>query len=91
MKSQVNVKRQINVKTTNFSYEPESEETQEMGLQLVQHGDGVKDVSFSVEDLDAIVDTARERGCNIEKDIWEESDEFGKVENPPYLIFHNIR
>ena len=51
-----------------------------MGLHLVEHGDAVKDVSFAVEDLDAIVERAKERGCNIEKDIWEESDEFGKVE-----------
>ena len=26
-----------------------------MGAHLVKHGDGVKDVAFSVEDLDAIV------------------------------------
>ena len=28
----------------------------EMGDHLVQHGDGVKDVAFTVEDLDAIVE-----------------------------------
>ena len=27
----------------------------EMGDHLVMHGDGVKDIAFSVEDLDAIV------------------------------------
>ena len=34
------------------AYEPGNEE---MGAHLVKHGDGVKDVAFSVEDLDAIV------------------------------------
>ena len=61
------------------SYEPDSEETREMGSHLTRHGDGVKDISFSVEDLDAIMDRARQRGCKIVKDVWEESDEFGKV------------
>jgi len=51
----------------------------EMGDHLVRHGDGVKDVAFSVEDLDAIVKRAKERGAKIVKDIWEESDDNGTV------------
>lgn len=58
------------------AYEPGNEE---MGAHLVKHGDGVKDVAFSVEDLDAIVKLARERGATIVRDIWEEEDEFGSV------------
>ena len=50
-----------------------------MGAHMSHHGDGVKDIAFSVEDLDAIMDRARKRGCKIAKDVWEESDEFGKV------------
>lgn len=50
-----------------------------MGPHLVKHGDGVKDVAFSVEDLDAIVEAARERGAKIVRDIWQEEDEFGVV------------
>jgi 4-hydroxyphenylpyruvate dioxygenase len=34
------------------AYEPNN---YEMGQHLVRHGDGVKDVAFSVEDLDSIV------------------------------------
>jgi len=34
------------------AYEPNNKE---MGDHLVKHGDGVKDVAFSVEDLDSIV------------------------------------
>ena len=51
----------------------------EFGNHLMKHGDGVKDISFDVEDLDIIVDRAREQGATILKDIWEESDEFGTV------------
>ncbi|KAG1662729.1 4-hydroxyphenylpyruvate dioxygenase [Nymphon striatum] len=50
-----------------------------MGDHLLMHGDAVKDIAFSVENLDAIVEGARKRGANIVKDIWEESDDFGKV------------
>lgn len=50
-----------------------------MGDHLVTHGDGVKDIAFSVEDLDAIVKRAKERGATIVKDIWEEKDKGGLV------------
>jgi 4-hydroxyphenylpyruvate dioxygenase len=58
------------------AYEPNNEE---MGAHLVRHGDGVKDVAFAVEDLDAIVKRAKERGAKSIKDIWEETDENGTV------------
>lgn len=51
----------------------------EFGSHLIKHGDGVKDVSFAVEDLDVIVNRARERGAKIVRDIWEESDADGSV------------
>lgn len=50
-----------------------------MGEHLVTHGDGVKDIAFAVEDLDAIVRGAKERGAMIVKDIWQERDEGGVV------------
>ncbi|XP_049523333.1 4-hydroxyphenylpyruvate dioxygenase isoform X1 [Dermacentor silvarum] len=50
-----------------------------MGPHLVKHGDGVKDIAFSVEDLDTIVKRAKERGAEIVRDIWEETDECGTV------------
>ena len=37
------------------SYEPGTQETLTMGAHLTAHGDGAKDVAFSVEDLDAII------------------------------------
>ena len=61
------------------SYEPNQPETLVMGEHLTKHGDGVKDVSFSVEDLDAIVERARKKGVKIVKEIYEEKDDFGKV------------
>lgn len=51
----------------------------EMGDHLVKHGDGVKDVAFQVEDLPSIVQKAKERGAVVVKDMWEESDDTGKV------------
>lgn len=51
----------------------------EFGNHLIKHGDGVKDIAFEVEELDWIVKIAKERGATVVKDIWEESDEFGKV------------
>ena len=33
------------------TYEPDNEE---MGRHLVKHGDGVKDIAFTVEDLESI-------------------------------------
>lgn len=50
-----------------------------MGPHLVRHGDGVKDIAFSVEDLDAIVQAAKDRGAKVVRDIWQEEDEFGFV------------
>ncbi len=50
-----------------------------MGAHLVKHGDGVRDIAFSVEDLDAIMERAKQRGCKVVDDIWEESDENGTV------------
>ena len=47
------------------AYEPDSEENRLMGAHLVRHGDGVKDVAFSVEDLDAIVARAKEKGVSV--------------------------
>ncbi|GFY66205.1 4-hydroxyphenylpyruvate dioxygenase [Trichonephila inaurata madagascariensis] len=51
----------------------------EMGDHLVTHGDGVKDIAFAVEDLDAIVESTKKRGGKIVRDIWEETDEGGTV------------
>ncbi|UXI14321.1 4-hydroxyphenylpyruvate dioxygenase [Sarcoptes scabiei] len=46
---------------------------------LIRHGDGVKIIAFDVEDLEFIVETARQRGGKILQEIREETDEFGSV------------
>ncbi|XP_027005736.2 4-hydroxyphenylpyruvate dioxygenase [Tachysurus fulvidraco] len=51
----------------------------EMGEHLVKHGDGVKDVAFTVEDCDFLVQKARERGAIILKEPHVLEDEFGSV------------
>ncbi|KAF6206387.1 hypothetical protein GE061_017620 [Apolygus lucorum] len=58
------------------AYEPTEKE---LNRHIAQHGDGVKDVSFAVEDIDIIVKKAKERGAKIVKDIWEEKDDYGTV------------
>ena len=61
------------------AYEPGSPECLAMGQHMVDHGDGVKDVAFHVEDLDGIMIKCKERGVKVVRDVWEESDESGKV------------
>uniref|UniRef100_A0A8C5S174 4-hydroxyphenylpyruvate dioxygenase n=1 Tax=Laticauda laticaudata TaxID=8630 RepID=A0A8C5S174_LATLA len=52
---------------------------EEMGQHLMQHGDGVKDIAFEVEDCDSIVQKARECGARIVREPWIEEDKHGKV------------
>uniref|UniRef100_A0A3Q2DRI1 4-hydroxyphenylpyruvate dioxygenase n=2 Tax=Cyprinodon variegatus TaxID=28743 RepID=A0A3Q2DRI1_CYPVA len=51
----------------------------EMGDHLVKHGDGVKDIAFTVEDCDFLVQKARERGAMIIKEPHTLEDKHGKV------------
>jgi len=51
----------------------------EIGDHLIQHGDGVKDVAFEVDNLDWIIENARKQNGKIVQEITEQSDEFGSV------------
>lgn len=51
----------------------------EMGEHLVKHGDGVKDIAFTVQDCDFLVQKAKERGALIIKEPHTLEDKFGKV------------
>uniref|UniRef100_A0A7E4VKH0 4-hydroxyphenylpyruvate dioxygenase n=1 Tax=Panagrellus redivivus TaxID=6233 RepID=A0A7E4VKH0_PANRE len=51
----------------------------DLGDHLVQHGDGVKDVAFEVDDVATIIEYAKKQGVKVVKDITEESDENGSV------------
>ncbi|XP_039658430.1 4-hydroxyphenylpyruvate dioxygenase [Perca fluviatilis] len=51
----------------------------EMGDHLVKHGDGVKDVAFTVTDCDFLVQKARERGALIVTEPHTLEDKSGKV------------
>jgi len=73
------VKQKDTIFVFKSAYEPGSDISKIMGKHLVSHGDGVKDVAFTVEDLDGIMSKCKERGVKIVKDIWEESDETGTV------------
>ena len=54
-------------------------DNQEYGEHLVRHGDGVKDVAFTVHNIEQVIEQARAKGGNILKDVWTESDEHGSV------------
>ncbi|XP_045173469.2 4-hydroxyphenylpyruvate dioxygenase-like [Mercenaria mercenaria] len=54
-------------------------EPKEMGDHLCKHGDGVKDVGFEVEDVDAIFKRAVEKGAIVVEPPSEMSDENGTV------------
>jgi 4-hydroxyphenylpyruvate dioxygenase len=62
-----------------FQSQLEPNEPKEFCDHLSKHGDGVKDVAFSVEDLDAIYKRAVEKGAKGVKEPWEESDADGTV------------
>jgi 4-hydroxyphenylpyruvate dioxygenase len=51
----------------------------EIGDHLVQHGDGVKDVAFEVDNIEWIIEHARKQNAKIVHDVKEEKDEFGFV------------
>merc|ERR1711988_1939972 len=70
------VKQNNTIFVFKSSYEPGTQETLTMGAHLTAHGDGAKDVAFSVEDLDAIIERGKKKGVKVVKDIFEEEDEF---------------
>ncbi|EGD78006.1 4-hydroxyphenylpyruvate dioxygenase [Salpingoeca rosetta] len=51
----------------------------EMGEHLTKHGDGVKDIAFTVEDCRGIYKRAIARGAKGVREPWEEKDEHGTV------------
>lgn len=51
----------------------------EIGEHLVKHGDGVKDVAFTVENCDYLVEKAKERGAIIIKEPRVVEDKSGRV------------
>ena len=57
----------------------EPNKPKDMCEHLTLHGDGVKDVAFEVEDLDAIFKRSVERGASVVREPWEESDDGGTV------------
>ncbi|CAF1051201.1 unnamed protein product [Rotaria sordida] len=54
-------------------------DNQEFGQHICRHGDGVKDIAFTVDNIENVIAQARAKGGKIVKDIWMESDEYGSV------------
>jgi len=57
----------------------EPNEPKEMAEHLTMHGDGCKDVSFQVENIEAVVEAAVSRGATLVRPIYEETDADGTV------------
>lgn len=60
---------------------------EEFGNHLVQHGDGVKDVCFEVDDLESIVAHAKKGGAKIVQDITKEEDDNGFIK---YAVLQTV-
>ena len=50
-----------------------------MNAHLIKHGDGVKDIAFTVEDTKAIYEYAMKNGATSVREPYELSDEKGSV------------
>lgn len=46
---------------------------------LAKHGDGVRDVAFTVDDAIGLFNHAVKRGAKVVREPWSEEDEAGKV------------
>ena len=67
------------------------------GPHLMKHGDGVKDVAFNVEDLDAIFKRAKQKGAKVIREIKDEKDHMGSVRmatiqtvSSPQILYQNL-
>ncbi|XP_051525042.1 4-hydroxyphenylpyruvate dioxygenase-like isoform X2 [Myxocyprinus asiaticus] len=56
----------------------------EIGDHLVKHGDGVKDIAFTVENCEFLVEKAKERGAIINQEPHVVEDKFGRVKLAVY-------
>lgn len=54
-------------------------DNQEFGAHMMRHGDGVKDIAFTVDNIEQVIEQARAKGGKIVKEVWTESDEHGSV------------
>uniref|UniRef100_H2YHN3 4-hydroxyphenylpyruvate dioxygenase n=1 Tax=Ciona savignyi TaxID=51511 RepID=H2YHN3_CIOSA len=52
----------------------------EFGKHIEKHGDAVKDVAFTVEDCEALIQATKSRSeVSVVKEMWTETDEHGSV------------
>lgn len=62
-----------------FSSMLEPDNPEEIGKFLSKHGDAVRDIAFTVEDLDAIFKAAKDRGASVVEEPHDKEDENGTV------------
>lgn len=58
---------------------PLSPTEQAMNAHIVKHGDGVRDVAFTVDDCRLVFQKAVERGAKVVREPWTEKDADGEV------------
>jgi len=58
---------------------PLSPDDQEMNAHLSRHGDGVKDIAFTVDNCRAVFERAVAGGAKVIREPWDESDQYGTV------------
>lgn len=56
-----------------------NEHTEAMARHITLHGDGVRDVAFAVDNVEAVFEAAVARGALVIKAPWTETDEHGSV------------
>ena len=70
----------LNRMTSYFVFEsPLVADEKEINEHLRKHGDGVKDIAFSVQDCQSLFEEAVKRGAEVLQEPKEEKDEDGKV------------
>lgn len=62
-----------------FQSSYQAEDKLGMGDHLKKHGDGVRDIAFTVEDAKLTFETAKSRGAKVVKELSTISDEHGEV------------
>ncbi|KAJ1980926.1 hypothetical protein H4R35_000921 [Dimargaris xerosporica] len=62
----------------------------EFTAHLGRHGDGVKNVAFTVDDARAVWQQAVDRGAQVVREPWEESDEHGVAVMATIAVYGDV-
>jgi 4-hydroxyphenylpyruvate dioxygenase len=71
------VKRNDIIFAFESSYDPEDKNG--IGMHVLKHGDGVRDIAFTVEDCETTFELAKKRGAKVVRNIEKLKDEDGEI------------